>query len=195
MRKLREKNINTPEYFDKQFSEKDIETENVLRQEKYMKLIGDRRGRVIELGCGMSYFPVMATVLGESWGLDFTPKTIKFLKKRFPNVNYVLGNAMMTAFKDDFFDIVVSGELLEHLEVPGALIAEMNRICKPGGVMILSTPHLEFDDPEHLWEFEESDLKELFGEFGSVKVETVESDIFKGRKYLFAVCEKHSSRG
>ncbi len=47
--------------------------------------------------------------------------------------------------------------------------------------MILSTPHLEFEDPEHLWEFEELDFfnKGFF-------VETLLSERFPGRSYIFA---------
>ncbi len=187
MKRLREKNINTPEYFDEQFFQRIVDKENNLRQEKYIELIGETRGRVIELGCGMSYFPKMAEQIGESWGLDFTPKAIRSLRLQFPTVNYVVGNALETPFRDKYFDTVLSGELLEHIEEPQKLIDEMVRIAKKQ--VILSTPKLEFDDLEHLWEFEEEDLKEMLKKYGHVTTETLESNMFPGRSYIFAKCE------
>lgn len=191
MKRLRTENINTPEYFDNQFEDKPIDMENNLRQEKYLEMIGNKRGRVIELGCGVSYFPQMATKLGESWGLDFTPKAMEKMRKELPEVNYVCGDALCTPFRDGFFDIVVSGELLEHLERPQELVDEMARIAKKDGVLVLSTPHLEFDDPEHIWEFSLADLKEMFSKYGQTRTDVIQSDRFPGREYLFIVCQKH----
>lgn len=190
MKRLRHENINTPEYFDNQFEDKPIDMENNLRQEKYLEMIGDKRGRVIELGCGVSYFPQMATKLGESWGLDFTPKAMEKMRRELPEVNYVCGDVLCTPFRDSFFDIVVSGELLEHLERPQELVDEMARIAKPDGVLVLSTPHLEFDDPEHIWEFSLADLKEMFAKYGETHTDIIQSDRFPGREYLFIVCQK-----
>ena len=187
MKRLRETNINTPEYFDEQFFQRIVDKENNLRQEKYIELIGETRGRIIELGCGMSYFPKMAEEIGESWGLDFTPKAIRSLRLQFPTVNYVVGNALETPFRDKYFDTVLSGELLEHIEEPQKLIDEMVRIAKKQ--VILSTPKLEFDDLEHLWEFEEEDLKGMLKKYGHVTTETLESNMFPGRSYIFAKCE------
>ena len=82
---------------------------------------------------------------------------------------------------------MVSGEVLEHIEVPQTLIDEMARICRPGGKIIISTPHLEFDDPEHIWEFDEKDLQEMMGKYGETKVETLKSTKFPGCEYIRGV--------
>lgn len=190
MKRLREENINTQEYFDKQFDDKPVDKINLLRQEEYMRYV--RYGNnVIELGCGMSYFPEMARLRGaKSYGVDFSPIAIERLKYEFPGVFYMKCDATKTPFPDGKFDVVVSGEVIEHLEEPHALTYEMARICKKGGYIIVSTPHLEFDDPEHIWEFEEQDLKNLLGLYGETITKTIESDKFKGRKYIFAICQK-----
>ncbi len=44
-------------------------------------------------------------------------------------------------FEDASFDAVVAGELLEHLQFPDALIAEIQRVLKPGGVLVGSVPN------------------------------------------------------
>jgi demethylmenaquinone methyltransferase/2-methoxy-6-polyprenyl-1,4-benzoquinol methylase len=40
-------------------------------------------------------------------------------------------------FADNTFDVVMSAHLLEHLQDPGAALAEMARVARPGGVIIL----------------------------------------------------------
>jgi RNA recognition motif-containing protein len=67
------------------------------------------------------------------------------------------------------------------------LIEEMVRITKDK--IIISTPHLEFQDPEHLFEYDEKDLIKMLSPYGKVKCETIKSDRFKGRSYTFALCE------
>ena len=190
MKRLREENINTSEYFDNQFEEKQVDKINTLRQECYLKHVkpGDL---VVELGCGVSYFPEMARLKGaRSFGLDFSQKAIEMMSKKFPDVGYVLGDATNTNLGSDIYDVVVSGEVIEHLEKPKELVKEMVRICRQNGKIIISTPHLEFDDPEHLWEFDEKDLYDLLSPHGETEIERLESEKFPGRFYLVAVCKK-----
>lgn len=44
-------------------------------------------------------------------------------------------------YPDKSFDIVTAIELIEHLQNPFHLIRELNRICKKGGYVIVSTPN------------------------------------------------------
>ena len=44
-------------------------------------------------------------------------------------------------FESEFFDAVLAGEILEHLWSPFAFLAETNRVLRPGGMLVISTPH------------------------------------------------------
>ncbi len=46
-------------------------------------------------------------------------------------------------FSDASFDVVVSTEVIEHLENPRAVVREFNRLLKPSGRVILTTPNQE----------------------------------------------------
>jgi len=167
----------------------------VLRQEVMLKYVGE--GKIIELASGLSYFLQMAKKKypkSEVWGIDFSTTAKERMSKEESSpeesVNYVVGDALNTPFKDNYFDNVVSGEFIEHLEEPQALIDEMYRICKPGGNMVLSTPNLEINDPEHLWEFDPEDIQEMFEKFGiKAQCKIIESDI-TNRYYIIIHAKK-----
>jgi ubiquinone/menaquinone biosynthesis C-methylase UbiE len=182
MRKISDNDINTPEYWN----EHETATNFGLRQEKYAKLAGSGN-RIVELGCGLSPFVAKISSFAECYGVDFSPKTIETASRQYPHVKYILSDCTKTPFENKFFDVSVSGEVIEHLRNPEAFIAEMARITKRR--MILSTPNMEYDDAEHLWEFNEEDLIKMFSLYGKSKCETIHSEWFLGRSYIFVVCD------
>lgn len=176
MRKLQSSNINTPEYWDKHQTALDYG----LRQKKYEEL---RLGNsLLEIGCGLSPFLSMSKANVKA-GLDFSHETCRRAASMYPSVVFVEGNALRTPFPDRSFDTVVAGELIEHINDPQTLINEMKRIAKKR--IIVSTPRLEFEDPEHVWEFELSDLVDMMDGDGF----KVESERFPGRIYYFAYAD------
>ena len=88
---------------------------------------------------------------------------------------------------DASFDVIVAGELFEHLQFPDALVAEIHRVLRPGGLLLGSVPNayrvqsrLRFlggrapeDDPTHLRMFSPAALRELLAEFGDVQLSYV----------------------
>jgi len=49
----------------------------------------------------------------------------------------------VTSYSSDSFDVIVSAEVIEHLENPRAIAREWNRILAPNGLLIFSTPNNE----------------------------------------------------
>ena len=45
-------------------------------------------------------------------------------------------------FADDAFDVVVAGEVLEHVPHPDLMLAEIRRVLTPAGRLLLSTPNI-----------------------------------------------------
>ena len=103
-------------------------------------------------------------------------------------------------FEDGSFDAVVAGELLEHLQFPDALIAEIGRVLRPGGVLAGSVPNafrvqsrLRFlrgkhpeDDPTHLRMFSPAALRELLAGFERVELSYVGGRYARVNSRLFA---------
>jgi ubiquinone/menaquinone biosynthesis C-methylase UbiE len=73
---------------------------------------------------------------------------------------------------DETFDGIVSLEVIEHMADVPQYLAELHRVLKPGGRLVVSTPHRRPDralqDPYHVREFDGPELNaalaEVFGE-------------------------------
>jgi len=85
------------------------------------------------------------------------------------------------------FDAVVAGELLEHVRFPRALVAEVRRVLRPGGVFVGSVPNafrvqnrLRFlrglqpeRDLTHIHMFTPTDIRALLTDFTGVRIAVI----------------------
>jgi len=90
-------------------------------------------------------------------------------------------------FPDASFDVVVAGELLEHVREPGAVVGEARRVLRPGGRLVASVPNafrfknrVRFalgrrpeTDPTHLHIFRPDDVRALLRGWDDVELEFV----------------------
>lgn len=86
----------------------------------------------------------------------------------------VVGDAHILPFKDGSFEMVVCSEMLEHADDPRKVIAEIRRVLKPGGRVVLTT-RFAFpihDAPNDYWRFTPYGLRKLFSEFEVIEVAT-----------------------
>jgi SAM-dependent methyltransferase len=58
-----------------------------------------------------------------------------------PNLRFECNSATQTCLPDDGFDVVVSFETIEHLAQQAEMLAEIRRVLKPEGVLIISSPN------------------------------------------------------
>lgn len=165
MRRINQQNNNTPEAYDQRFPKSfglyDIERLTMLA--KHFK-----GGVYVDVGC---FDSVMPLILAERYpkskiyAMDHSPGLINFLHVRFPQVNYIVGEAMKLPFEDESVDQIVAGELIEHLDDPKAFIDECLRVLKKGGWVSISTPFeergSEIGGPMHVWAFTVDDIKEI----------------------------------
>ena len=97
----------------------------------------------LDVGCGPD------KIHPECTGVDlFDPNCTTLKPKDCPNT--INGNAEnLSAFKDGSFDWVYSSHCLEHLNNPNKAIAEMVRVLKPDGILILYLPYKYWFDKIH----------------------------------------------
>lgn len=76
----------------------------------------------------------------------------------------VVGDAHRLPFESDKFDRILCTEVLEHLHSPHLAIAEMHRVLKPGGLLILSTRFIFpiHESPNDFYRYTKYGLQYLF---------------------------------
>lgn len=74
---------------------------------------------------------------------------------------------ILERFGRNSFDIVVSTELLEHVRNYRMVVSNLKNICKPGGIIIITTRSCGFPYhgfPYDFWRYEIKDMKHIFSD-------------------------------
>jgi SAM-dependent methyltransferase len=97
--------------------------------------------------------------------------------RKGPCVDVVCNVSHLTErFGSDEFDIVITTEMLEHVENWRAAMTNLKDVLKPGGVLLLTTRRIGFHFhgyPNDYWRYEPADLNAIFADFAEVRIETL----------------------
>ena len=94
---------------------------------------------ILDAGCGTGLLTKKLQKFGKVTGVDIDPRAIFYSKKRGVKARYASVNNL--PFESKKFDVVVSMDVLYHKKVDDKkALAEMYRVLKPGGIIILRVP-------------------------------------------------------
>jgi SAM-dependent methyltransferase len=138
-----------------------------------------RDGIVLDAGCGVGYGTAhLARVAQRVVGVDVFEDAIEYARRRYAdaNVEFVVADVQRLPFDDEAFDTACSFEIVEHVEDAERFVAELARVLRPGGTLVLSTPLADDpgvrpDNPFHAREFDVDGLRGLLSSsFASVEL-------------------------
>jgi ubiquinone/menaquinone biosynthesis C-methylase UbiE len=96
-------------------------------------------GAALDVGCGEGRFCRILRREGfEPVGIDPTAELLEAARAKDPSGIYVEGRAEALAFEDASFDLVVACLSLIDIEHADRAIAEMARVLKPGGTLLVA---------------------------------------------------------
>jgi len=99
-------------------------------------------GPSLDVGCGNGiYTSWLAKKASPAVGIDHNLDNLKWARQEFPHVRFTIANGEGLPFDDGYFNAVMCTEVLEHTRDDRATLAEIHRVTKPGGTLLLSTPH------------------------------------------------------
>ncbi len=107
-----------------------------------------------------------------------------------PDVDAVVNACELTyKFGHNMFDVVISCEMLEHVEDWRSAIVHMKNVLKPGGTLFLTTRSYGFplhDYPDDYWRFEQWDMNKIFAD--------MDTSIYNDTEYpgVFVKAMKHN---
>jgi SAM-dependent methyltransferase len=117
--------------------------------------------RVLDLGCGTGYGSTeLAAVASSLVALDRIAPTRELLCR---SLRYVRADLHHIPLADASFDLIVSFQVIEHLEDPGPYLDAIAALMAPGASALLTTPNLLQSDrqnPFHVHEYEPVELRE-----------------------------------
>lgn len=132
--------------------------------------------RVLDLGCGSGYGAgIIAEYAKEVHAVDVSAEAIDFARKKYnkKNINFsTINPGGKLPFPDGDFDVVLSFQVIEHVEEDANYLAEAERVLKKDGILIVITPDRKnrlFSGQRpwnrwHIREYSEKEIVQLVGQ-------------------------------
>jgi 2-polyprenyl-3-methyl-5-hydroxy-6-metoxy-1,4-benzoquinol methylase len=74
-------------------------------------------------------------------GIELDPRAAAVARKRIDDV-YCGDAREIVSILADRFDWIIGGDIVEHIEEPWSFLADLRRVCTPGGHVLLSIPNV-----------------------------------------------------
>ena len=97
--------------------------------------------KLLDIGCGEGRIILYGPFPGVEFnGVDVRQSSLELARQR-GYAHVVRGNLADTlSWKTAAFDVVICSHVLEHLQSPEKMVAEVSRVLKPGGLFIVGVP-------------------------------------------------------
>ncbi|MDX2089254.1 MAG: class I SAM-dependent methyltransferase [Kofleriaceae bacterium] len=97
--------------------------------------------RIIDLGCGTGWLTGILANFGPTTGVELSPEAVTRARELHPRATFECVDFRDWKVPEGQFDVVVSQEVLEHVEDQAAYIDIARRLLVTGGHLILTTPN------------------------------------------------------
>jgi SAM-dependent methyltransferase len=168
------------------------------RRELFSRYVGGPGRRVLDVGCRYGALTRSYVEGNHVVGVDVDREALVEAAKLGVETHWADADAALP-FPDASFDVVVAGELLEHIRDPGGLVSEAARVLRPGGRIVASVPNgfrlkhrLRFlagrepeEDPTHLHLFSERAIRQLLAGWEEPRLHFVASRLLRLSPRLF----------
>ncbi len=158
------------------------------RTELFVRYVGGPGRRVLDIGCRTGALTRAYLDGNEVVGLDVDRESLAEAAKLGIETHWADADQPLP-FPDESFDVVVAGEVLEHLREPARLVAEAQRVLRPSGTLVGSVPNSfrlknrllfllgrsPIDDPTQLQLLSPDDVRTFLHGFDEPKLHFVSS--------------------
>lgn len=125
----------------------------IWRRKRVFEMIGDKKGRVLDIGCGPGVMVEGFNEEGyEFFGIDAAQGMIDECKRKYgeiKNAHFSTGKIEKINFPDNHFDIIVCMGVVEYIQNNMIALREIYRVLKPGGIAVITLPNVKC--PYRIW--------------------------------------------
>lgn len=124
--------VKSSDYFD--------DTSFFVQRDHILNWLGDLQGRtILDAGCGVGAFSEPWVKRNTVYGVDFSEKSLAFAADR--GLKTQTGDLGALPFESGMFDVVVCIGVIQLIEDYEPVIAELARVTKPRGTLLVQTLH------------------------------------------------------
>ena len=134
------------------------------------------KGQLLDIGCGTGDFLLRAKNTGwKVTGIEPNAQARELAKDKVEDVFDV---EHLLSLKEQSFDVITLWHVLEHLPKLEEHLEILQRLIKPGGLLVIAVPNFKsydaqhyknywaaFDVPRHLWHFSKVSIQKLLGRY------------------------------
>jgi ubiquinone/menaquinone biosynthesis C-methylase UbiE len=148
------------------------------RLRSFAGLRGDERALDVGTGTGTLAL-ALAPLVAEVVGVDVVPAMLERARKAAgaaPNLTFLEADVLSLPFEKESFDLVVTSRTIHHVRLPEVALAEMTRVCRTRGRMLVidqiaaadpldALAHNRIEhlrDPAHVRVLSDQDFRALF---------------------------------
>jgi len=122
-----------------------------LKTNKRIEIMADiinslklNRANILDIGCyDGTLLSLIKNKKNNLYGLDASDYAVeKCRRKKIKIKQFFLNGQEKIPFKSSFFDLIIVGEIIEHIYDTDFFLEEISRLLKPNGYLLISTPNI-----------------------------------------------------
>ena len=156
---MRESKEDQARYYDELFSK--FEYANSLQLMRAASILdalaktGLTEPRILDFGCGSGWLTNILAMFGPTIGVELSPQSVEAATKRFPAAKFEASDVFKWEHPGGSFDVVVSQEVLEHVNEQALYLQLAANLLRDKGFLILTTPNkytmMAMPEPQRTW--------------------------------------------
>lgn len=95
---------------------------------------------ILDIACGTGRFFYLYGKR-KIYGIDISKDQLAEAKKKNSKAILKICDAENICYPDDYFDVIITSQFIEHIPQYHNVLKEMVRVCKPGGILIIDFPN------------------------------------------------------